>query len=172
MDWVDGEWSQTAQNAIGRLWAMHQDCSSARIEEKVVHARLMKEIYDEKMKIEKKYSDMVDDVNRFIKETSKSTMQANYERIQKEGKESELMRQNQISIELLQSKLAELQEVHRSQAAVLKAKQQKWDEEKEVLKEEKKNVEYMLFDLLKLSDANKDKLKRIKAICDEPVGDQ
>jgi hypothetical protein len=37
---------------------------------------------------------------------------------------------------------------------------------KEVLKEEKK-IEYMLFDLLKDGATNKDKLKRIKLICEE-----
>jgi hypothetical protein len=35
------------------------------------------------------------------------------------------------------------------------------------MKEEKKKLEYMLFDLLKASRANKDKLKRIKPICGE-----
>ena len=37
------------------------------------------------------------------------------------------------------------------------------------LKEEKKKIEYQLFDLLKSSMENKDKLKRIKLIMDEWV---
>ena len=49
----------------------------------------------------------------------------------------------------------------------MKARQQKWDEEKEVLKEEKKRLEFSLFDLFNANNGNKDKLKRIKAICDE-----
>ena len=35
------------------------------------------------------------------------------------------------------------------------------------LKEEKKNIEYKLFDLMKSSMENKDKLKRIKLIMEE-----
>jgi hypothetical protein len=34
----------------------------------------------------------------------------------------------------------------------------KWDNEREKLKEEKKNIEYMLYDLLKASEGNKEKL--------------
>ena len=39
--------------------------------------------------------------------------------------------------------------------------------EKRGLKEEKKKLEYALYDLVKVNGANKDKLKRIKLICDE-----
>jgi hypothetical protein len=35
------------------------------------------------------------------------------------------------------------------------------------LKEEKRKLEYMLYDPLKVSNGNKDKLKRIREVCDE-----
>jgi hypothetical protein len=34
----------------------------------------------------------------------------------------------------------------------------KWDNEREKIKEEKKNIEYMLYDFLKASEGNKEKL--------------
>jgi hypothetical protein len=39
--------------------------------------------------------------------------------------------------------------------------------ENEALKEDKKKLVYVVYDLLKLGFANRDKLKRIRAICDE-----
>jgi hypothetical protein len=51
----------------------------------------------------------------------------------------------------------------------MKARKKEWDEKREALKDEKKRLEYMIFDLLKIDDANKDKLKRIKAICAEVI---
>ena len=68
---------------------------------------------------------------------------------------------------LLKTELGELKQLHKSQADVMRARKQKWEGERDVLKEEKKKVEYMLFDLFKASDALKDKVKMIKAICDE-----
>jgi hypothetical protein len=35
------------------------------------------------------------------------------------------------------------------------------------MKEEKKQLEYTLYDLLEASDGNKDKMNRIRQICDE-----
>jgi hypothetical protein len=43
----------------------------------------------------------------------------------------------------------------------------KWSGEWKELKEEKRRLKCMLFDLLEASDANKDKMKRIWQICDE-----
>ena len=39
--------------------------------------------------------------------------------------------------------------------------------EKQALKEEKKKLEYSLFELFKANNLNKERLKRIKEICDE-----
>jgi hypothetical protein len=41
--------------------------------------------------------------------------------------------------------------------------------EKDALNEEKRKLEYMLYDLLKLSNGNKDKLKRIREVCEEEL---
>ena len=52
--------------------------------------------------------------------------------------------------------------------------QQDWEKEREAMKEEKKRLEYMLFDLIKARDGDKvvkeknmSKVMRIKAICEE-----
>jgi hypothetical protein len=51
-----------------------------------------------------------------------------------------------------------------------KLRMDNWDKEREKLKEEKKKLEFCLYDLFKASDVHnvhKDKLKRIKQTMDE-----
>ena len=167
MKWVDGEWPPTAKRALGKIWGMYEDSCTARIDEKISHASLMKELSDEKNKADKKYKECVAEVNKFIEDTCSKVRQDNYHRIMKEGKDEDMIKQMQLTIQMLEKRVGELKQVQRSQADVMKAKQQKFEEETNLLKEEKKKVEYMLYDLLKFSNANKDKLKRLKEICDE-----
>jgi hypothetical protein len=47
----------------------------------------------------------------------------------------------------------------------MKPNKMEWEKERQVLKEEKRMVEYALYDLLKVSNGNKEKLERIMAIC-------
>jgi hypothetical protein len=69
---------------------------------------------------------------------------------------------------MLKNEVAMLTDLHKLNVELMKLKQQKWDVERENLKEGKKNkIDYILFDLLKVSEANKEKLQRIKKICDE-----
>ena len=91
----------------------------------------------------------VAEVNRFIKDTSKSCMKANYEKIQKEGRDDDMMQQIKITIDLLETQVRELKNVQGK------------------LKEQNTKLEYNLYDLMKINDENKEKLKRIKAIFDE-----
>jgi uncharacterized protein (DUF3084 family) len=46
----------------------------------------------------------------------------------------------------------------------LKTEKKQWEKEREKLKEENKKTECMLFDLLKVCNANKEKLMKIKQI--------
>jgi hypothetical protein len=55
----------------------------------------------------------------------------------------------------------------KSELNELKKKEKAREADREVLKEEKKKIKYMLFNFLKDNATNKDKLKRIKLICEE-----
>jgi hypothetical protein len=48
---------------------------------------------------------------------------------------------------------------------MMKLRKEKWEKERDNLKEEKKKTEYVLFDVLKVSEAKKEKLQKIKQIC-------
>ena len=71
VDWVDGEWPDTAKNAISRLWGMYEEQKSARIDERYENAKLVKELSVEKDKVEKKYTSMVQSVSKFIDDTGR-----------------------------------------------------------------------------------------------------
>ena len=153
MAWIDEEWPATARNAVGKLWGMYHAHNHARIDERIENAKLVQELTQEKQNLQKKADDMVKEVNRFIDETCKTARQENYTKIQESSREKEQM---QLALHLLEKEVGEL-----------KSKNKECEDEKAVLKEEKKKLEYMLFDLLKISNANKEKLKKIKEICDE-----
>jgi uncharacterized protein (DUF3084 family) len=62
--------------------------------------------------------------------------------------------------------MQEVQEVKKEKSQAMQELALLKDSQKQ-LKEEKKKLEYMLYDLLKASDANKGKLQRIKQIMEE-----
>jgi hypothetical protein len=52
--------------------------------------------------------------------------------------------------------VSELKQLLRSQAKVMKAKQKESDEESNDIKEEKKKMEYTLYELIQAGEVNKD----------------
>jgi hypothetical protein len=88
-------------------------------------------------------------VNKFADETEKRGVHQNYHKICVEGRQEDDMEAMKLEI----SKLKEMEK--------------NWEAEKYSLKEEKKKLEYMIFDLLKYGANNKEKLKKIKLICEE-----
>ena len=53
VSWVEQEWPDTLQNAIGRVWEMYHASNNARIDEKIENGKLVKELSEEKKKLEK-----------------------------------------------------------------------------------------------------------------------
>ena len=70
-------------------------------------------------------------------------------------------------IELLKDQVAGMKNLRNAQAEVMKGRKKEWDEEREALKKDKSKLEYMIYDLIKAGDGNKETMKRVKAICDE-----
>jgi hypothetical protein len=50
---------------------------------------------------------------------------------------------------------------------MLQAKKQEWDAEREALKEEKRKMEYAMYEMLKAKEVTNERFSMIKAICDE-----
>ncbi|KAK1643530.1 hypothetical protein QYE76_061335 [Lolium multiflorum] len=67
----------------------------------------------------------------------------------------------------LKKEVAMLKNMQRTQEQVNRAKKQEWEAEKQALEAEKRKLEYEIYDLLQVNFAMNDKLKRIRATCDE-----
>jgi hypothetical protein len=67
----------------------------------------------------------------------------------------------------LNNEVVMLKNVQRTQAQVLRSNKHEWEAERKELVDEKRKLEYDIYDMLQVNFANKEKLKRIRAICDE-----
>ena len=156
---------------------MYYEANNARINDRVENGILVKQLSDEKNKIEKNYGSLLNDVNKFMEETEKRMVEQNYNKIMSTeadkvsmGDLKEVEKDRDLlktEVAKLRSELKELKQVHKSQAEIMKEKQVRWEGERDALKEEKRKVEYMLYDMFKASDGLKEKVKKIKAICDD-----
>ncbi|KAM0851773.1 hypothetical protein ACQ4PT_052201 [Festuca glaucescens] len=79
--WLDREWPETLKNALATLWEKYHRSNSFRIDGRIENTNLVKEITDEKIKIEKKYSSLVVDVNKFMDDTEINIQKDNYANI-------------------------------------------------------------------------------------------
>ena len=123
---------------------MYEDAYTVALDEKIKYGTIIQDLTDEKNKWETMYKECTDDVNKFINSITKSTMKDNYESIQKEGAEYDMEEQMKLTIIKLEAQVTELQNEKTSQAEVMRAMKQKGEEEKEVLKAEKKKLEVSL----------------------------
>jgi hypothetical protein len=143
------------------LWSKVEETNAARISEKIDHALLIMNLSDEKAKAEKKYNSLIAKVNIVMDDTAARVRKQNYEKLSK-GDDEQL---GEVVKDRDNLKL-ELEKVVQENTNLM---QELVEEKKkrEEMKEEKKKLEYMLYDILKANNVNKEKLKRIKLICDE-----
>lgn len=167
VSWLDGEYHDTLKNALKKLWGMYYSSNSARIEDKIVHARFVEQLSEEKKSIEKKYSSLLADVNKFMSETEKQVMEKNLAGMNAASKEEDKMAGMEKEINMLKKQVARMKDEQKSVVEQMNSRQKNWEQEKDALKEEKKMLEYNLFDLLKVSDGNKNRLLKIRQIFDE-----
>jgi valyl-tRNA synthetase len=161
--WVDEEWPETMQSALRRLWSMYHESHSQRIDERLENARLMQVLVDEKNKAKSNYNTLMADVSKMLESTQKQVMADNLKKMNEEKEYIFDLTRAELEAEVikLNEKVAEMEE-EKSRYLEMKGK---WEKEMEDLKEQKKKAEYTLFDAVKVSFANKEKLAKIKEIC-------
>jgi hypothetical protein len=137
---------------------MYHSSNSIRIDEKLEHGKFIEELAAEKRKLERKHASLLEELRNWEDGTERKVMQKNYQKI-KSGEHDEL--------EQLRKEVAELKQVQKTQANMMKANKMDWEKERRQLKEEKRKVEYALYDLVQVNSVNKDKVERITAICNE-----
>jgi hypothetical protein len=84
VSWIDPDWPLPLQNALGRLWAMHDEINRDRNEQGLEHYRKVQEVNVEKKKLEKEYKTLVDDVNRMMDRAEKRAVEVNLAKMKEE----------------------------------------------------------------------------------------
>ncbi|KAM0905496.1 hypothetical protein ACQ4PT_017363 [Festuca glaucescens] len=164
------EWPQPMKNTLLKLWGMYHDMHNALLDEKIENGKLVKDLNEEKIKVEKKYSSLMADVSKFMNDTERQVMLANYDKIVN-GSEEEKLREikTKLENELMKAndEVAMLKEGKIADDRKMKVMKDEWEKETLMLKEEKKKLEYQLYDMFNLSSARNNKLVKIKQICDQ-----
>ena len=149
---------------------MYEESKNARVEEKEETDKLVEELMVQKDELQRKHNKLIKDSNAWFDALEKKLVLENVEKIKREGTGEG----SGSEIEALKKKLEECEierDALKNDVSRMKTEAEEQQRERELqynaLKEEKKNIEYRLFDLLKASMENKDKLKRIKLIMDE-----
>jgi hypothetical protein len=146
------------KHCLLNVWGIYHSRNSIRIDEKLEHGKFIKELAVEKRKLERKHASLLEEVRSWADGTGRKVMQKNYQKI-KSGEHDE--------IEQLGKEVAELKQVQKTQADMMKANKMDWEKERQQVKEEKRKVEYAMYDLVQVNSVNKDKVERITAICNE-----
>ena len=181
VEWVDAEWPENLKNSFTQLWTMYEDSENRHIETENKHAAMVYKLVEEKDKAERKYAMMNADVNKWIDGTVKRVMEENYHKIMKEGRDEDQLAvceaEKEKALKALEEVkkqrshlLVELQALKDSKSCdqeIQMMKEKNLEEEKAKLKEEKKKLEYGLYDMLKAKGELEKKLSKIKEICDE-----
>nr|XP_051196615.1 stress response protein NST1-like [Lolium perenne] len=166
--WVDEEWPATLQNALRKLWAMYHEANNTIIEERIKNAKLVQELVEDRNKF-KNYNTLMDDVDKFTKEAEKRVMEKKLKNMNEEMNQISDLATPELEAEVikLNSEMFNLKEEKKrweKEREELKTEKKQWEKERDKLKEENKKTECMLFDLLKVCNANKEKLMKIKQI--------
>ena len=93
------------QRALGSLWTKLEETNSARINEKFDNILLVKNLAEEKAKLEKKYTGLIGEVNKMLDHTVQKVNQENY------AKNKEVMKE-EYSVQTLKHELFVLKEMH------------------------------------------------------------
>ncbi|KAM0922541.1 hypothetical protein ACQ4PT_006045 [Festuca glaucescens] len=132
--WLDPEWPETLKNALATLWEKYHRINFLRIDERIENAKLVKDFTDEKIKIEKKYSSLVGDVNKFMDDTEIKIQKDNYANIMGNAEDQKG------EVEALKDEVENLKEAQKIQAMMMRNCEVKWGDEMEFLKKENKKT--------------------------------
>ncbi|XBI70021.1 uncharacterized protein LOC119288628 [Triticum dicoccoides] len=66
VEWVDHQWPPTMQNALLKLWAMVEDSKSARVNDNLESSFTIHHLTEEKNKLEANYDKLVQDVHQLM----------------------------------------------------------------------------------------------------------
>jgi hypothetical protein len=165
--WKDPEWPQSLQKSLELLWEKYDETKNMLYVDKRKAVKLIQTLTEEKNHWVAEYNSLNTDINFWLNKSTKQVMVANLKKYDAEKKYDMERDQKIIDLEKENEKLKE-------EVALMKEVQKSDMAQREALKEEKKKLEYNLYDLLQVSEGHKEKLKiqmdkllKIKDLCDE-----
>ncbi|KAE8789295.1 hypothetical protein D1007_36546 [Hordeum vulgare] len=172
VEWVDAPWPDILQRCLGRLWDMYQEQNFGRVKDQQAHHKEVVKLKKEIDFLSNSYNQLMEDVSKlFDNQDGKMSHDMDYTSQAINKKKKELEDQARIEISMEKLKLAKEQRcILQSQADIIQNMRKVMQEvqvDRDLLKEEKRKLEYLIADLLKAGHGSKDKLERIKAILDE-----
>ncbi|XBH93971.1 hypothetical protein VPH35_084815 [Triticum aestivum] len=175
VEWVDGPWPEILQRCLTRIWDMYHEQNLGRVNDKQAHEKEVAKLQKEIDFLSNNYSQLVEDVsNLFDYQDGKMSHDMDYtSQAINELAEKKKQLENQAKIELSMEKLKLAKEqrcILQSQAEIIQNMRKAMKEvegDRDLLKQEKKKLEYLIADLLNAGHDSKAKLERIKAIMNE-----
>ncbi|KAE8811261.1 putative disease resistance protein RGA4 [Hordeum vulgare] len=159
VEWMDPEWSVAMQFCIGQLWSMHDKENEDRSRDNLKLGEENFKIVGEKRRMEEEL--------RFFKLDFAKMVADKEEAISQLG--SARLAISDLKEELEKKKLADHSTINLHQVLRAKAKKER-DQlvlERDQMKVEKKKMEHIISHMMKQNHGNKDKVKKLKEICDE-----
>ncbi|VAI51009.1 unnamed protein product [Triticum turgidum subsp. durum] len=175
VEWVDGPWPEILQRCLTRIWDMYHEQNLVRVNDKQAHEKEVAKLQKEIDFLSNNYSQLVEDVsNLFDYQDGKMSHDMDYtSQAINELAEKKKQLEDQAKIELSMEKLKLAKEqrcILQSQAEIIQNMRKAMKEvegDRDLLKQEKKKLEYLIADLLNAGHDSKAKLERIKAIMNE-----
>ncbi|KAF7039425.1 hypothetical protein CFC21_049424 [Triticum aestivum] len=168
LEWVDAPWPVILQRCLTKLWDMYHEEDLGRVQDKEAH-----EIEVEKLKeldsLANQYRQLVDDVSKlFDYQDGQKSHDMDYTSHELKEKKHQLEEQAKIEVQMEKLKLKKEQRcILQSQADIIQNTRKAMKEiqvERDLLKEEKKKLEHVISELLKVGHGCKEKLDKIKQV--------
>ncbi|KAE8798560.1 cbl-interacting protein kinase 13 [Hordeum vulgare] len=152
LEWIDPGWSVAMQFCIGQLWSMHDKENEDRIRENLKLRKENRKMEEELQFVKHDFAKMVADKEEAINQLGSARLAI-----------------SDLKEEIENKKLADHPSTYLHQVLRVKAEKER-DQlvlERYQMKEEKKKLECIISDMMKQNHGYKDKVKKLKEICDE-----
>ncbi|KAE8785992.1 putative CBL-interacting protein kinase 13 [Hordeum vulgare] len=159
LEWIDPEWSVAMQFCIGQLWSMHDKENEDKIRENLKLGEENFKIIGEKRKMEEEFSFFKLDFAKMVADKEEAINQLGSDRLAISDLKEEIEKKN-----LADHAFTNLHQVLR---AKVEKERDQLVLDGDQMKEEKKKLEYIIYDMMKQNHGYKDKVKKLKEICDE-----
>ncbi|KAF7055546.1 hypothetical protein CFC21_063059 [Triticum aestivum] len=171
-EWVEAPWPVILQRCLSKLWDIYHEQNLGRAQDNKAHGTEVAKLQKELDSLANQYSQLVDDVPKLFdyQDGKKCHDMDCTSQAMNELKDKKKQLEEQAKIELKMEKLKLKKEqrcILQSQADIIKNTRKAMKEievDRDLLKEEKKKLENVIAELLKIGHGCKEKLDKIKEV--------